>query len=120
MTANRVDIIDGGVEKTHIWLNELAAELRTEDRILRAVLHAVRDRLTVDETAQLSELIRGIYYELWDPSTAPASYDHSKACCHGSSFQLSGTPTWSPPTKIAARYLASYLHELGRAARGAR
>lgn len=36
------------------------------------------------------------------------------------SFQLFGTPTWSPPTEIAARYLASYLHELGRAAGGAR
>jgi hypothetical protein len=57
MTTNRVDIIDRSVEKTHIWLNELAAELGAEDRkyayrVLRAVLHAVRDRLTVDETAQ--------------------------------------------------------------------
>ena len=94
------------------------AELGTEDRILRAVLHAARDRLTVDETAQLSELIRCIYYELWDPSPAPASYHHSKPCGHGSSSQLTGTPTWSPPTKIAAKYLAPYLHDL--AASGAR
>jgi uncharacterized protein (DUF2267 family) len=87
MTTNRVDIIDRSVEKTHIWLNELAAELGTEDRkyayrILRAVLHAVRDRLTVDETAQLAaqlpELIRGIYYEGWDPSRVPATYHDNK------------------------------------------
>lgn len=42
---------------------------------LRAVLHAVRDRLTVDEAAhvaaQLPVLIRGIYYGGWDPSRAP-------------------------------------------------
>jgi uncharacterized protein (DUF2267 family) len=42
---------------------------------LRAVLHAVRDRLTVDEAAhvaaQLPVLIRGIYYDGWDPSRAP-------------------------------------------------
>ena len=120
MTANRVDIIDGSVEKTHIWLNKLAAELETEDRILRAVLHAVRDRLTVDETAQLSELIRGIYYELWDPSPPSASYHHSKPCCHGSRSQLSGTPTWSPPTKIAARYLALVPARPRPAASGAR
>jgi hypothetical protein len=39
---------------------------------------------------------------------------------HGSSSQLSGTPTWSPPAKIAAKYLAPYLHEFDIAAGGAR
>jgi uncharacterized protein (DUF2267 family) len=35
-------------------------------------MHAICDRLTIDETAQpaaqLSEMIRGIYYEDWDPN----------------------------------------------------
>jgi len=87
MPTERVDIIDRSVEKAHVWLNEVAAELGTDDhryayRVLRAVLHAVRDRLTVDETAQLAaqlpELIRGIYYEGWDPSQTPASYHDSR------------------------------------------
>jgi uncharacterized protein (DUF2267 family) len=42
---------------------------------LRGVLHALRDRLTVDEAAQLAAqlpmLIRGIFYESWDPSRVP-------------------------------------------------
>jgi len=42
---------------------------------LRGVLHAVRDRLPVQETAQLAAqlpmLVRGIYYEAWDPSRVP-------------------------------------------------
>jgi uncharacterized protein (DUF2267 family) len=39
---------------------------------LRATLHALRDRLIIDEVAQLSAqlpmLIRGLYYKGWDPT----------------------------------------------------
>nr|MDQ2897690.1 hypothetical protein [Actinomycetota bacterium] len=35
---------------------------------------------------------------------------------HGSSSQISETPMWSPPTKIAAKYLAPYLESLDHAA----
>jgi uncharacterized protein (DUF2267 family) len=78
-----VDIIERSVEKTHVWLNGLAEELGTDDhqaayRVLRAYLHAVRDRLMVNEAAQLAaqlpELIRGIYYEGWVPARTPLKY----------------------------------------------
>lgn len=35
---------------------------------------------------------------------------------HGSSSEISETPSWSPPTKIAAKYLAPYLESRDRAA----
>jgi uncharacterized protein (DUF2267 family) len=72
-------IIERSVEKAHIWLKELAQELGSDRqyayRSLRVVLHVLRDRLPVDSAAklaaQLPTLIRGIYYEDWDPSRTP-------------------------------------------------
>jgi hypothetical protein len=75
--TTRVDIIDGSVEKAHIWINDVAEELGIEDshrayRVLRAFLHALRDHLSVDEAAQLAAqlpiFVRGVFYEGWDPS----------------------------------------------------
>jgi uncharacterized protein (DUF2267 family) len=73
-------IIEHSADKAHVWLKDVASELGDGDlqyayRALRAVLHVLRDRLTIDVAAkvaaQLPTLIRGIYYENWDPSRTP-------------------------------------------------
>lgn len=84
MTATaHLDLLDRSVEKTNVWITELAAELETGDRheayrVLRAFLHVLRDRLPVPEAAQLAAqlplLIRGIFYEGWQPARAPVRY----------------------------------------------
>jgi uncharacterized protein (DUF2267 family) len=85
MSATGLNVLDITVHKTNAWLNELMQELGLEDKhkaylALKATLHALRDRLTVDEVAQLAAqlpmLIRGVYYEGWDPSDKPLRERH--------------------------------------------
>ncbi len=73
-------IVQRSAEKASIWLKDVATELGDDDRqyaykVLRAVLHTLRDRLTIELAAklaaQLPTLIRGIFYEDWTPGRAP-------------------------------------------------
>jgi len=73
-------ILDRSIQKTNIWLRDVNAELSwfTFQRgylALRAVLHALRDRLATAEVAQLAAqlpiFIRGVYYEGWNPARTP-------------------------------------------------
>lgn len=87
MPASGVTMIERSVDKTYEWLNQLADALGSPGdrhyayRVLRAVLHTLRNRLPVDAAAhlgaQLPELIRGIYYEAWRPSATPQPYHHA-------------------------------------------
>lgn len=80
MGVTGLTAIDHSPQVVAEWLNELCDRLDwTENRraylLLRTTLHAVRDWLTVDEAsdlaAQLPLLVRGIYYEGWNPSSTP-------------------------------------------------
>ena len=78
--GHQVSIIERTVSKTNEWLERLCREMNTDDRqhayvLLRAVLHTLRDRIgpevSVHLAAQLPLLVRGIFYEGWDPGTTP-------------------------------------------------
>jgi uncharacterized protein (DUF2267 family) len=81
MSVHSVDSIDRSVHKTNEWLADLAAALGTDDRreawrVLRAYLQLLRDQVTVDEAAQLAAqlplVLRGAFYEGFDPGHQPA------------------------------------------------
>jgi uncharacterized protein (DUF2267 family) len=80
MSAIAVDSIRRTVQKTNEWLADFERELETDDpqyawRTFGAYLQVLRDRLTVDEgaqlAAQLTHLLRGVFYEGYDPSGKP-------------------------------------------------
>lgn len=78
---SKVGVLDTTVQKTHEWLRDVREGLGLDDEqaayaALRATLHALRDQLQTDHVAQfgaqLPILIRGIYYEGWNPASALA------------------------------------------------
>lgn len=82
------DVFDGTLQKTQIWLNDIMTELEWHEQphkaylALRTVLHALRDRLTVEEAvqlgAQLPMLVRGLYYEGWTLKGKPHKERHKE------------------------------------------
>ena len=80
MSATGLKVFDSTIQTTNIWLDDVMKDLGWHDRhrayhALRAVLHTLRDRLSVDEAAQLSAqlplLIRGVFFEGWHPAHKP-------------------------------------------------
>jgi uncharacterized protein (DUF2267 family) len=85
MTSTGFEVFDETVQKTNTLLKTIEAEFDwTNHRnisyaALRSVLHVLRDRLTVEEAAQLAAqlplLVKGIFYDGWDPSIVPRKID---------------------------------------------
>lgn len=79
MSMTGLSAFDDTVHRTNVWLKDLMERLDTNSRkdayrALRITLHAVRDRIPTNEAvhfaAQFPMLVRGFYYEGWQPHKA--------------------------------------------------
>ena len=79
MSASGLEVFDKTLETTHIWLNEICNDLGPDKqvawKVLSTVLHKLRDRLPIGLSAhlgaQLPLLVRGVYYDQFEPSKVP-------------------------------------------------
>jgi uncharacterized protein (DUF2267 family) len=80
MPTGTFEAIERSAHKANEWVEDVARELDSADealawRVLPAYLHVLRDRLTIDEAAQLAaqlpHLLRGVFYEGFDPGHQP-------------------------------------------------
>jgi uncharacterized protein (DUF2267 family) len=84
MSATGLDVFDKTLQTTDTWLKEIMQTVGPDRhrayRVLRAVLHALRDRLTVDKVAHLGAqmplLVRGLYYDQRHPAGKPVRTRH--------------------------------------------
>ncbi|HVB41710.1 MAG TPA: DUF2267 domain-containing protein [Streptosporangiaceae bacterium] len=83
MSRTGVDSLDRSIDNTNRWLADVATTFGTQDRrmayrVTRSWLHTLRDRLPVPIAAhlaaQLPELLRGVFYEGWNPSKVPVRF----------------------------------------------
>ncbi len=80
MTTIGIRTFDSSIITTKEWLEDIKNEMSLDDQeqaveVTRAVLHTIRDRLTVNEAAdfaaQLPMLLQGLYYHEWTPAGKP-------------------------------------------------
>mgnify|MGYP006289681805 FL=1 len=80
MNTTGLPIFDKTFHKTNKWILDVNQTLKLNDRhkafsSLRAVLHAVRDRMPHEEAvhlgSQLPALLAGYYYQGWTPASNP-------------------------------------------------
>lgn len=108
MSHTNVTQLSHAAQHTQEWLKDLASRppFETEDQAysyLRAVLHVLRDRLTLEEAvhlaSQLPMLVRGFYYEGWKPSRTPVAVKTPQEFFQRVDDELGGT---APATRVAA------------------
>lgn len=121
MSQTSLTPFESTLQTTNIWLNDIRERLgwgwdqHRAYHALRAVLHALRDRLPVDQAAafatQLPMLIRGFYYEGWHPHGKPLKERHKDAFLTHIAADFREEPYADPEhvAKVVLRVLSKHM-----------
>jgi uncharacterized protein (DUF2267 family) len=94
-----IKAIQASLNQTHVWIRDLMESYDYADEnqafvLLRATLKALRDRISTNEAfhlaTQLPAIVRGFYFEGWDPSQHPQKAKSSEEFLHSVSKHLGG------------------------------
>ena len=118
MTATGLDVFDKTLQTTNIWLDEISDASGLDRpvawRALSVVLHKVRDRLPVDLAAhlgaQLPLLVRGVYYDQYQPEKQPTQCDTPEQFRQEVAEWLSAARPLDPDEAIAAVFAVLERH----------
>jgi uncharacterized protein (DUF2267 family) len=110
-------VFDKTLQTTHIWLNEIADQLGPDRqhawKVLSVVLHKLRDRLPLGVSAhlgaQLPLLIRGVYYDQFQPARQPTDCDLDEFIDEVDEWLADARPT-DPRDAIAAVFQVLSRH----------
>ena len=108
MSTHGLEVFDGTLETTHVWLNEICDELGPDKhvawKVLSVVLQKLRERLPLPLAAhlgaQLPLMIRGVYYDQFEPGRLPAERTTREGFIHEVHEALSDTRPVNPEHAI--------------------
>lgn len=118
MATNGLEILDKSNQGVHIWLNDITDHIGPDKhcayRALHAVLHVIRDRLSVEQAVQLSSqlplFIKGMYFDQWHPAGKPEKYRTADELCERISTEMKGARKVNPRLAAMAVMKAMSTH----------
>jgi len=118
MSATGLDVFDKTLQTTNIWLNEIMERIGPDRqvawKVLSTVLHKLRDRLPLELSAhlgsQLPLLVRGVYYDQFEPAGQPSDCDTPEQFRAEVAEWLSDTRPVDPDDAIRAVFAVLARH----------
>jgi len=106
-----IHVFERTTHEAHEWVNDLAGRTgwsneREVLRLLRSVLAAIRDHLPVNEMAQFSAqmplILRGMFYEGWQPKNTPLRERHAAAFIAAIEGRIGDVVDYQGPADVKA------------------